>query len=265
MAARVMWTGLLLGLCLTAQAHGQQPFYTDDTDVTPRRKFHFEFSNEFDILQRSAFPSLRQNTASFELNYGLFAGVELGIEAPLLTIFNDRSSGPPRVTGIGDTNFAVKYNFHKERDESGWPALTVNINFEIPTGDVDRQLGSGLADVWLNFIAQKSLTERTILRVNQGLLFSGNTATGVIGIRTRGLVYTGGFSLVRKFTSRLQLGAEMTGALARNSDLGKGQLQFLAGGNYELKPGLTFDFGVLGGRFTASPRVGLQLGVSIDF
>lgn len=261
-----MWIGLLLGLCLTAQAHGQQPFYTDDADITPPRKFHFEFHNEFDLLQRSAFPNLRQNTASFELNYGLFKDIELGIEAPLLTIFNDRSSSNPRnVTGLGDTNFAVKYNFYKERAESRWPALTVNINFEIPTGDVDRQLGSGLADVWLNFIAQKSLTERTALRVNQGLLFSGNTATGVIGIKTRGLVYTGGASLVRKCTARLQLGAEVTGALAQKSDLGKGQLQFLAGGNYALKPGLTFDFGVLGGRFTASPRVGLQLGISVDF
>lgn len=260
-----MWRGLLLGLCLTAQAYGQQPFYTDDADVTARRKFHFEFSNEFDILQRSAFPSLRQNTASFELNYGLFEGVELAIEAPLLTIFNARETSPRKVMGIGDTNLAVKYNFHKERDDSRWPALTVNLNFEIPTGDVDRQLGSGLADVWLNFIAQKSLTDRTTLRINQGILFSGNTATGVIGLKTRGAVYTAGASLVRKLTPRLQLGAEVTGAVAQKSDLGKGQLQFLAGSNYELKPGLTFDFGVLGGRLPASPRVGVQLGIAVDF
>ena len=115
----------------------QQPFYTDDADLTARHKFHFEFSNEFDILQRSSFPNLRQNTAVFELNYGLFEGVEVSIESPLITIFNAPGTTPRTAFGIGDTNFAVKYNFKKERDGSRWPALTINLNAEIPTGNVD--------------------------------------------------------------------------------------------------------------------------------
>ena len=243
----------------------QQPFYTDDADVTARHKFHFEFSNEFDILQRSSFPNLRQNTADFELNYGLIEGVEVSIESPLITIFNAPGTTPRIAFGIGDTNFAVKYNFKKERDGSRWPALTINLNAEVPTGNVDLQLGSGLADVWLNGIVQKSLTDRTTLRFNAGLLFSGNQTTGVIGIKARGAVFTYGTSVVRAFTPKLKLGAEITGAYSREVDLGKGQLQALIGGNYILKEGLSFDFGVVSGRYDASPRFGVQVGISMDF
>ena len=65
------------------RAGAQQPFFTDDTDVTPRGKFHFEFRNEHDLLQHSAFPNLRQNTANFKLNTGILHGLEIGIESPL--------------------------------------------------------------------------------------------------------------------------------------------------------------------------------------
>jgi len=256
----------LLCLCLFLPlAQAQQPFVTDDADVTPRHHFHFEFSNEFDWLQRDAFPSTRQNTADAELDYGLFKGVEIGIEVPLLTIFNDPVSATRRVTGIGDTNLALKYNFLEERENSLRPALAVALNLEVPTGDTERQLGSGLADFYINGIIQKSLTKKTKLRLNGGLLFSGNETTGVIGIKSRGTVFTAGGSLVRQFTPKLQLGIELTGAMSKDLQLGKGQLQALAGGNYQINQRLSFDFGVLAGRYAASPRAGIQLGVSVDF
>ena len=243
----------------------QQPFVTDDTDVTPRGKFHFEFSNEFDLLQRASFPSLRQNTADIELDYGLFEGLEIGIAAPFLTIFNEAGTTTRRVTGIGDSNISVKYNFLKEKENSRVPAMAIAFNFELPTGDAERQLGSGLADFYINGILQKSLTTRTKLRLNGGLLFSGNLATGALGIKSRGTVLTAGGSLVRQFNPKLQLGVELTGAVTKEAQLGKGQLQTLFGGNYQLSQKLSFDFAVLGGKYAASPRAGIQLGVSIDF
>ena len=233
--------------------------------MTEKGKFHFEFSNQFDLLQPEAFPGLRQDTASFELAYGLFENVEVSVEAPLIAIFNARGTSPRTAFGVGDTNLSVKYNFLKEREGSRRPALTASFSLELPTGDTDRQLGSGVADYTLNAILQKTLTGRTTGRLNGGVIFSGNTLTGAVGIGTRGVVYTGGASLVRKFTPRLDLGAEVTGAYARNLDLSKGQLQAQAGGNYLLREGLTLDFGVVAGRFAASPRLGAQVGVSFDF
>jgi Putative MetA-pathway of phenol degradation len=256
---------LALSFLVAATAPAQQPFVTDDADVTPKRHFHFEFSNEFDLLQRSSFPSLKQNTADFELDYGLLEGVEIGIESPLLTIFNAAGTSPQTATGIGDTNISLKYNFLKEREHFRRPALAIAFNFELPTGDTKRQLGSGLADFYLNGILQKSLSKNTKLRLNGGILFSGNETTGVIGIKSRGIVFTGGGSLVKQFAPKLQMGVELTGAMTKDFQLGKGQLQTLLGGNYQVRNNMTFDFGILSGKYAASPRVGVQLGISVDF
>ncbi|MDQ2976353.1 MAG: transporter [Acidobacteriota bacterium] len=252
-------------LLLAATVHAQQPFVTDNTDTTPKGHFHFEFSNEFDLLQRSSFPSRKQNTADFELDYGLFDRVELGIESPLLTIFNAAGTTPARPSGIGDTNLSLKYNFLKEREKSRQPALAIAFNLELPTGDTTRQLGSGLADFYMNGILQKSVTSKTKLRLNGGILFSGNETTGVIGIKSRGKVFTAGGSLVKQFSPKLQLGMELTGAFQNNFQLGKGQLQTLFGGNYQINKRASFDFGIVGGKYVASPRVGIQLGLSVDF
>ncbi|HEY9403126.1 MAG TPA: transporter [Pyrinomonadaceae bacterium] len=257
---------LWIALFATPAAHAQQPFVTDDADVTDRGRFHFEFSNAFDLLQRDAFPGLKQNTASFELAYGLLPHVEISLEAPLITIFNAREAGTPRtVFGLGDANLSAKYNFLQEREGSRRPALTLSGAVEIPTGSARRGLGSGVADLSLNGVLQKSVTRRMKYRLNAGVIFSGNTVTGAVGLKTRGTVYTGGTSVIREFTPRLQLGAELNGAQARNAGLGKGQLQAQLGGNYILRENLTLDFGLVAGRYSASPRLGAQLGISLDF
>jgi hypothetical protein len=249
--------------CLTISA--QQPFVTDDSDVTPKRKFHFEFSNEFDWLNANAFPSLTQNTADFELDYGLLEGVEVGFEVPILTISNDRATIPRRPSGIGDANISLKYNFLTEHERSRKPALAISLNLELPTGDKNRLLGSGLADFYMNGIVQKSMTSKTKLRLNGGILFSGNETTGVLGIKARGTVFTGGGSVVRQFGPKLDLGVEFVGAMTTSFNLGKSQLQTMVGGNYSLRDNMTFDFGIVAGKYTASPRVGIQLGISIDW
>ncbi len=266
---RVQLLSLLFALSLlivgSAEVRAQQPFITDDADVTDKGHFHFEFSNELDLLQRTARPSLKQNTADFEIAYGLFEHVEISLAVPWLTIFNASGTIPQTISGIGDTNLSLKYNFLTERENSRRPALTIAMNLEIPTGDKVRGLGSGLADFYVNGIVQKSLTSKTKLRLNGGILFSGNESTGAIGIKARGTVFTGGTSLVREFTPKLQLGVEVVGALSRNFLLGKGQLQTMAGGNYQFKDNVSFDFGLVAGKYDASPRLGVQLGISIDF
>jgi hypothetical protein len=55
------------------------------------------------------------------------------------------------------------------------------------------------------------------------------------------------------------------GGYTNNGDLGKSQLQALLGGEYQLRNGLAFTFGALGGKYVASPRIGGQLGFSVDF
>ena len=245
-------------------AHAQQPFSTDDADVTEKKKFHLEISNEFDILQRSTYPALRQNTAVFALNYGLVDGVEIGVDYPFITISNSRIAPIHQISGFGDLDFHVKYNFLKERAGSWRPALTATLAVELPTGDAARGLGSGFKDFALNTVVQKSITDKTRIRVNGGIVFAGSTATGDIGIRTRGRVFIAGVSLVRQFTEKLDLGVEVTAAKSSSIQASHGLRQAMVGGNYQVTPRMSFDFGVVAGNFN-SPRAGVLVGISLDF
>ncbi|MGA7858569.1 MAG: transporter [Terracidiphilus sp.] len=249
--------------CISESMHAQLPFYTDDTEVTESGKWHFEFFNEYDALQLQ-YPNLRQNTANFKLNYGLPYQLELDVDAPYLTIFRD--TGNQTSSGGGDTNLGIKWKFHKESKGSRLPALAASLYIEFPTGDARQQLGSGLTDYWLNFIGQKSLTEKTRINGNAGFLFAGNTSTGVLGTQNnRGHVYAGGISMLHDFSPRVTLGTEIFGAYADNGTLGRSQLQAMAGGQYTVRNGVTLCFGLLGGKYVASPRIGGQIGVALDF
>jgi hypothetical protein len=257
---------LLFLLCASpTPARAQQPFVTDDADVTDKGKLHLQVADEYDLLQRALYPGKTQNTLTTEVDYGLWKGVELGFAPPLLALHSSRVVGPQTVFGLGDSTLHLKYNFYKEREDSRLPAMAFSAIVQFPTGDAAVRLGTGLTDYYFNGILQKSLTGRTKLRLNGGVLFAGNTVNGLLGIRTRGRVFTGGASLVKQQTKRLDFGAEVTGAVAGNFRLNKGQLQTLVGGNYALGKKLSLDFGLIAGRFPASPRLGAQLGFSKDF
>jgi len=250
-------------LCVCRPLHAQLPFYTDDTGVTERGKWHFEFFNEYDALQLQV-PNLRQNTANFKLNYGLPYNLEVDVDSPYLSIY--RTAGNQPSSGAGDTNLGIKANFHKESAASRVPALAASFYIELPSGDASQQLGSGLEDYWLNLISQKSLSPKTRLTGNLGYLFAGNTSTGALGTQNmRGHVFTGGLSLLHDFRPSLTLGAEIYGAYTSNGDLGRTQFQAMAGGQYALRNGLSFCFGLLGGKYVASPRLGGQIGFAMDF
>jgi len=255
---------LLCALSFAKELPAQLPFYTDDPAVTEKGKWHFEFFNEFDALQHPQYPNLRQNTVNYKLNYGLPYHLEIDVDAPYLSIF--RALGTPSSLGAGDTNLGVKWEFHQESKTSRTPAFGASLYIEFPTGDSNQQLGSGLTDYWLNLITQKSLSDKTRINGNLGYLFAGNTSTGVLGIQTtRGHVYTGGLSILHDFTERLTLGGEVYGGYTHNGDLGRSQFQLMLGGQYGLRNGLSLDLGLLGGKYIASPRIGGQIGFSVDF
>jgi hypothetical protein len=96
-------------------------------------------------------------------------------------------------------------------------------------------------------------------------LFAGNTSTGALGTTSRGHVFPGGLSLQHDLRPSLTLGAEIFGAYTANGNLAKAQLQAMAGGHYVIRKGLSLCFGMLGGRYVASPRLGGQVGFAMDF
>jgi Putative MetA-pathway of phenol degradation len=255
---------LLLAFCASPAA-AQAPFYTDDPSVTDRGKWHFEFFDEIDTLQHPQYPNLKQNTTNYKLNYGLPHNLEVDLDSPYLSIYRALGSAPQTSAGIGDTNVGIKWNYHKETADSWLPGASATFYVEFPTGDTSQELGSGLIDYWLNFIGQRHFSEKTRITGNLGILFAGNTSTGVVGIdSTRGRVYTGGISLLHDFNDKWTVGTEVYGGYTDNNGLARSQLQVMVGGIYTIRNGLALTFGVLGGRFVASPLVGGQIGFTVD-
>jgi len=263
--ALVVFIRLALVVLSVPQAQAQSPFFTDDADVGDGHHFHLEANIEYDELPNQSFPNLRQQTHTIKFSYGLFHNIEVGMDFPLLIIFNDAGSRRGNPFGLGDTDYSIKYNFRKETEGSKWPALTASLNIEPPTGNSKLQLGSGLIDYYLNGILQKTLSPRNTLRANAGATFAGNTLTGAVGIKTRGTIFTGGSSLTHQFTRKFDLGVEVFGGYTANLSLGRGELQEQVGGNYEIRKGLTLDFGAIAGQAVGSPHYGVQVGFSKDF
>ncbi len=251
----------VLAVAGTAAAAAQQPFATDDAEVTERGHLHFEYANEFYILQKSAHPNLRQDTSNFVIQYGLFDGLEVNMDFPLIAIGNARGSGMPSVFGLGDLDFAAKWKLVQEAPDGARPAITVTGAAEFPTGSEKKQLGSGLTDYGLNAIFQKTFGG-TQVHANAGIQFAGNTQTGVVGIHTPGRILIGGLSAARDLSERLRLGLDLNGAEVHDGGRVEKQLQLTAGGNYAVTRNDTLDFAVAVGWFDG-PRFGLILGISI--
>jgi len=258
-----IWLLLLVLTCSVQPLWAQLPFYTDNPQVTDKGAFHFEFFNEFDGLQLSLYPDLHQNWANFKFNYGLPHQLELDVDYPYLSIY--RGQGSQGSSGGGDLDMGIKWNFRTAPPDSRRVLLAASLYIEAPTGNVHKQLGSGLTDVALNFIAEKPFSPATRLNLNLGFLFAGNTSTGIIGIETtRGHVITGGASLLHDFTPRLTLGVEVYGGIADNDQLDRRQLQGLIGADYTIRNGFGLAIAFLGGKYEASPRIGGQVGFQVD-
>ncbi len=251
-------------LFISGPALAQMPFYTDDPAVTEPGTLHLEAFDELDALQSSQFPDLRQNTANLKVNVGLPHGLELDVDAPYLAIY--RTAGVASSRGVGDTDFGIKWSLRETAPQTRLPAVAVSFYVEVPTGDTRQELGSGLTDYWLNFAVQQPLSERTRFNVNLGVLFAGNTSTGVVGIETtRGHVFTGGISLLHDLNSRLTVGGEVYGGIADSDGLDRTQLQGLLGLQYVIRSNMTICLALVGGMYAASPKIGGQLGIALDF
>jgi hypothetical protein len=269
--SRLIWilrfgrTAMLL-LTLTLKAapiHAQMPFYTDDTSVTPMRTLHIEIFDEYDGLQSSQFPDERQNTANVKVNVSPWSHLELDVDVPYLTI--ERAAGVESSHGVGDTNLGAKWSVPAATPTSFDATYAVSFYVEFPTGSATQGLGSGLTDYWLNFMLQKPLSETTRINWNLGLLFAGNTSTGVVGIQTRrGQVYTGGMSMLHDVTSRFTIGAELYGGISDGAGKDKTQLQGMLGAQYAIRDGLSLCLGLLGGKYGGTPQIGGQIGFALD-
>jgi len=259
---------LRLSILLTAftfvpasAALAQQPFRVDDAEVAPHKQWQLETNLEWDKLRASAAPYRWQAVADAEVDFGVAPRLQVSAVVPFMALARSDRFGRHTDIGLSDVSFGAKYRLTK--NPTAATSYAVSLDVELPTGSHRRGLGSSLTDVSTNVVWQHHLNSRWTLRGNAGVVFAGNTQTGLLGLRERGTMVTSGASVTTTPSPRLLLGAEVSGIWSGKESIGDSYVQWQLGGNVLLRQGLTLDLGLLGGHSDASPVVGVQIGCTL--
>ena len=140
---------LALGaVAIAGLASAGPPFFTDDPDPVKYR--HWEAYAASQILRDA--DGWSGTAPHVEVNYGAIPDLQLHVIAPLS--FSAPSAEKSQF-GYGDTELGVKYRFI---EETPWrPMVGVFPLVELPTGDSDRDLGSGQTMAFLPLWLQKTM------------------------------------------------------------------------------------------------------------
>jgi hypothetical protein len=122
------------------------PFFTDDP--FPVDYLHWEFY--LASLQQHLRHEADATLPHIEINYGAFPEVQLHLVAPMGYV----RRGDGTHYGYSDTEVGVKYRLLDETEDL--PQVGIFPLLEIPTGNKDKQLGSGEIQAYLPVWLQKS-------------------------------------------------------------------------------------------------------------
>ena len=140
-------TVLLLLILVTPSVIAGPPFFTDDPEPVEYRHWEIYLASQY--LKTG---DDRTGTAPhMEVNYGAYPSLQLHTQTPAAF---DYPTGGSMAYGYGDTEFGVKYRFLKETDTH--PQIGIFPIVEATTGDEDRGLGNGKAQIFLPLWLQKS-------------------------------------------------------------------------------------------------------------
>ncbi len=173
------------------QAAAGPPFLTDDP--VPVDLHHWE------VYLASQFASGRDGTSAtaphIEVNYGLARNVQVHTIVPMAY---SKPTGMAGLWGPGDIELGVKFRFLEESKTR--PQVGIFPLLEVPTGDDQRGLGSGQAQVFLPVWLQKSWGSWTS--------YGGGGYWVHPGPGNRDYWF-GGWLLQKSITKRLAVGGEL--------------------------------------------------------
>jgi hypothetical protein len=211
---RVIVLFLFLGVLPGLRSIAGPPFLTDDPEPV---EFHHWEAYIFGIGDHTGGGGYSINGPALELNYGVLPETQLHLILPITSV---GGNGLTPATGLGDTEFGVKYRFVQETN--GWPQVGTFPMIEIPTGDSSRGLGNGRAWFRLPLWAQKSWGPWTTYGGGGAAL---NSTPG-----QRNYPF-GGWLLQRDLSKKLTLGGEFYGQ-GRDMDSDHGYAALNFGGQY---------------------------------
>jgi hypothetical protein len=202
-----------LNFIMSVRTFAGPPFLTDDPEPVDYQ--HWE-AYIFTLGDHSS-SGYNVEGPALELNYGVLPDTQLHLIVPMTTVGGNST---PTASGLGDTEFGVKYRFLHETN--WWPQIGIFPLVELPTGDSGRGLGNGRTWFQLPLWMQKSFGPWTTYGGGGEVL---NSAPG-----QRNHPY-GGWLLQRDFGPHLTLGGELF-AQGQDTDTDQGYAALNFGGQY---------------------------------
>jgi len=226
-------------LSLSFAAH---PLITDDTGTQGKGKFLFELNGQasYDSMDSVDDTGANIKTKSREreikasLTYGVMENVDVILGMPYQWKRVEESDVTTSdVSGIADMSLELKWRFY----ENDGFSFALKPGLTLPTGDKDKDLGTGRATVSLFFIATKELNPLTF-HCNLGYKRNENQLEQREDIWHASLA--GEYKVIQNLRLVANIGAE------RNTDPSSNtHPAFLLGGViYSIRENLDFDFGI---------------------
>lgn len=144
------------------------PLITDDTGTQGKGRFQIEVFGEYGHDRKET--AANDNTdLAVTLTYGISAPVDLILNIPYQSWQTSSSDSRARGNGLSDRAIETKWRFYESRGLS----FALKPGFTIPTGDEEKDLGSGKADYYLYFIASDEI-EPWAFHVNLAYMRNNN-------------------------------------------------------------------------------------------
>lgn len=133
-------------------AFGAIPLITDDTGTQGEGRFQVEVFGEYGHDKKE---SVTNEDADFAvtLTYGISKPVDVVLTVPYQSWQTGDPGSEDRGDGLSDLAIETKWRFY----DNGGLSFALKPGFTIPTGDDEKDLGSGKLDYYLYFIASKEM------------------------------------------------------------------------------------------------------------
>lgn len=228
----VITTVFFGALSCSAAAFAAHPLITDDAGTVGLGKVQLEVNGQYGHDNEDGVTSTESEGAA-TLTYGLNEAVDLVLGLPYQHLKVKDADATTTENGMSDTSLAVKWRFYEHDDFS----LAIKPGLTLPTGDDDKDLGSGKTTYSLFFITSKEIAPWAF-HLNLGYIRNENTLGEEKDLWHASFAST--VAVAEHLTAVANIGVE------RNPDkLADADPAFLLGGLiYSLSEGLDLDCGL---------------------
>ena len=219
-------------LSCSAGAFAAHPLITDDAGTMGAGKAQLEVNGQYGH-DREEGTTTTETEGAVALTYGLNDAVDLVLGLPYQHLKVKDTDTATTESGISDTSLDVKWRFYEHDDFS----LAIKPGITLPTGDDERDLGTGKATYKLFFISTKEIAPWAF-HLNLGYIRNENTQGDEKNLWHASFATT--VAIAEHLTAVANIGVE------RNPDkLVDTDPAFLLGGLiYTLSEGLDLDCGI---------------------